>query len=126
MAGLQFGREGGDVHAMLAEVAAGQMGAGGPGLARVAEQFAELRGAVLGELAVGRQLAAPDVQQRRAVGVRLQQVVARHRRRRAAFVQQRAHAGIGPPHVGRRDGAGEVAAGLLAQVGDLGLLDLRA
>lgn len=64
------------------------MGAGRPRFALVAQQRTELRGAVLGQLAVGRQLAAPDIEQRRACRrVGLQQIVSRDLGGRAAFVQ---------------------------------------
>ena len=50
--------------------------------------------------------------------MRLQQVVARDGRGRAfGIVEQRAHAGVRPHHVGGHDGAAQVAAEFAAQVG---------
>ena len=104
-----------------AEVAAGQVRGLGPVVLAPPQQRAEQVGRFFGQLAEGGDLAAPHVQQRRAAGgVEVQLVVACHRRSVArVVVQQRAHAGITPHHVGSDHRAGEVAAGLLAQVAHL-------
>ena len=74
---------------------------------------------VLGELAVGRDLAAEDRQQRRpaVAGVEVEDIVAGDGRGVAAgVVVERPHAGIGPDDVGGRDLALEVAVDHPAQI----------
>ena len=74
------------------------------------EERLELRQRVLGELAVGRDLAAEDRQQRRArlavAGVELEHVIARDRRGIArAVVVERPHAAVRPDDVAARRAA---------------------
>ena len=77
-----------------------------------------------GQLAKCGELAAPDGQQWRLRGVQLEKIVPRHGRGVArAIVEQRAHARERPHHIGRHDGALEIAARLLAEIADLAIVD---
>src|SRR5215472_696477 len=64
------------------DIAAGESSLGGPGGAQAAKEGRELLERVLGELSIGRDLAAEDREERRLsrVAVELQHVVAGHRR----------------------------------------------
>jgi hypothetical protein len=106
------------------QVAARQRRPVGPGAARHRQRTGQQVRGFLGELAEGRDLAAPHRQERRALGVEFEQVVPRHGRGIAGLVVEKGpHPGIGPDHVGRADGRQEVAARLLAQVADFGRID---
>jgi hypothetical protein len=105
------------------DVAARQVGLGGPGPLLEAHHGLEPRQRVLGELAVGRELAAEDREQRRPAvrGVEVEHVVAGHRRRVAPrVVVERPHARVRPDHVPGRGRPPEVAVHDAAEV--LGLL----
>ena len=79
---------------------------------------------MFGQLAVGGDLAAEYRQQRRAIGIQFQRVVAGDAAGVGRIVvQQRAHAGVGGHHVGRADLLREVAVAHLAQVGHFVAID---
>jgi hypothetical protein len=101
------------------DVAARQHRAGRPGRA-AAQPWHDAIHRLLGQLAVGGELAAEHRQHRRARLVQRQTIIARHAggvvRR---VVQQRAHAGKVPHHLRRADRAGQIAVHRLAEVVDL-------
>ena len=110
-------------YAVDREIAAGQRLVRGPALpSRGCRQIRrELLQRLLGQPAIGGDLAAEDRQQRRAARrVELEHVVAGRRLGLAgAVVVERAHAGEGPDHVGRRHRLGEICADRVAEIGDL-------
>ena len=104
--------------AALRQVAAGELCARGPGGRAHAEGRSETVHRVLGQAAVGGDLAPEHRQQGRGLLLELQGVVARDPHRVARFIgEQRPHARVAPHDIGRRELLPEVAVGERAQVG---------
>ena len=70
------------------------------------------------KLAVGRDLAAENIENgRTTLGIELQHIVARRRRsQRGAIIIKRAHAGVGPLHVLSRHRLGEIVGGEVQKI----------
>ncbi|OIQ76294.1 hypothetical protein GALL_420270 [mine drainage metagenome] len=101
------------------EVAAGKPRRRGPAPGVDAQRGADAVGGTLGEQPEGRQLAAPDLEQRRAVGVELEREVARRGARTPARRRvQRAHAGVAPDDVGRARRFAQMGGEFAAQIVD--------
>ena len=104
-------------HPVMREIATRQCDPGGPLAFGVRKVGPKLFQRAFREPAVGRDLAAEDVQHRRAVGIQLQHIVPRRSRRRLCpIVVKRANAGITPYHIRRGDRFGEVFRGEGAQI----------
>src|SRR5581483_340966 len=101
------------------QVASWKQRAGSPGSRPRAELASQHVDRALGELAVGRDLAAEDRQERTGVAVELESVVARDARRVSyVIIQEGTHSAIAPYHVLGLYGLGEVAADSGAEIGD--------
>src|SRR5581483_11456544 len=101
------------------QVASRKQCAGGPGSGGRAELARQHVDRALGELAVGRDLAAEDREERTGMPVELERVVARDARGVSrVIVQEGTHSAIAPYHVLGLYGLGEVAADSGAEIGD--------
>src|SRR5262245_26923982 len=116
----QFGRQAREL--VVGKIAARQRDIARPGRARRWKYRSELGKSLLGQMPVGRDLAANDGQQRRRTRGRLEveyKIARRVLRRTLPIIIERANARIAPDHVGRLDRSGKILADPLAQVLDL-------
>ena len=105
------------VHPIDREIAPGQRNPRRPRPARGLKERRKLFQRAFGEPAIGGDLAAEHVQQRRAVAVEAEHIVPRRRRGRARpVIVKRPDPGIGPDHLPGRDRPGEIAACEGAQI----------
>ena len=86
------------------------------------QQRCQFRQGILGQTPIGGDLAAKNRQKRRALVVERQHIIPRRGRGRTCpVIVKRAHAGIGPDHIGGRHGLGEILACEVAQIVPLGV-----
>ena len=114
-----------EIEAAHGKISARKLALHGPGRALLADRVADLLQRMFAEAPICRQLAAEDVEERRAGRcLDLQHVIARgFLRLRGAIVEQRPNGGIGPDDILARDRFGEILARSRAEIVALLLAD---